>query len=178
MPRRLFIALWPDAKVRRELAMLQARPEMRAAGGRTVPAKNIHMTLRFLGDVDASQQRALEARLAEFVFEPVTLTLDRVGYWPRSGILWLGLRKTPRSFNIAAQRLSTELRALGFRADGCGFKAHVTLARDAGPVKHFVFNPVTWHAQDLVLAASERLPQGARYTMLVRSGTAKIDCIR
>jgi len=150
MPRRLFVALWPDAKVCRELTILQARPEMRAAGGRTVPVKNVHMTLRFLGDVDASQQAALEARLAEFVFEPVTLTLDRVGYWPRSGILWLGLRKSPRSFNIA----------------------------DARPAKHFVFNPVTWHARDLVLAASERLPQGARYTVLVRSGTAKIDCIR
>ena len=61
MPRRLFAALWPDAKVRHELTMLQARPEIRAAGGRTVPAKNIHMTLRFLGDVDASQQGALEA---------------------------------------------------------------------------------------------------------------------
>ena len=178
MPRRVFVALWPDAKVRRELAMLQARPGMRAAGGRKVPAKNIHMTLRFLGDVDASQQAALEARLAEFVFEPATLTLDRVGYWPRSGILWLGSRKKPRSSIIAAQRLSNELRSLGFRAGGCGFKAHVTLARDARPGKHFVFNTVTWHARDLVLAASERLPQGARYTVLVRSGTAKIDCIR
>ena len=87
MSRRLFVALWPDAKVRHELTMLQARPEIRAAGGRTVPAKNIHMTLRFLGDVDASQQGELEERLAEFVFEPVTLTLDRVGYWPRAGIL-------------------------------------------------------------------------------------------
>ena len=70
MSRRLFVALWPDAKVRHELTMLQARPEIRAAGGRTVPAKNIHMTLRFLGDVDASQQGALEARLAEFVLSP------------------------------------------------------------------------------------------------------------
>ena len=78
--------------------MLQARSEMRAASGRTVPAKNIHMTLRFLGDVDASQQRALEARLAEFVFEPVTLTLDRVGYWPRSGILLAGIKKKAALF--------------------------------------------------------------------------------
>ena len=32
------------------------------------------MTLRFLGDVDASQKGALEAWLAEFIFEPATLT--------------------------------------------------------------------------------------------------------
>jgi len=167
MSRRLFVALWPDAKVRHELTMLQARPEIRGAGGRMVPAKNIHMTLWFLGDVDASQQGALEARLAEFVFEPVTLTLDRVRYWPGSGILWLGPRKTPRALSVAVQRLSNQLRALGYRADRRGFKAHVTLARDARAAKHFVFSPVTWYAETMVLAASERLPEGARYTVLV-----------
>ena len=131
MSRRLFVALWPDAKVRHELTMLQARPEIRAAGGRAVSAKNIHMTLRFLGDVDASQQGAFEARLADFVFEPVTLTLDRVRYWPGSEILWLGPRKMPRALSVAVRRLSNQLRALGYRADRRGFKAHMTLARDA-----------------------------------------------
>ena len=93
MSRRLFVALWPDVQVRHELTMLQARPEIRAAGGRTVPAKNIHMTLWFLGDVDASQQGDLEARLAEFVFEPVTLTLDRVGYLATLGNSLAGTAK-------------------------------------------------------------------------------------
>ena len=124
------------------------------------------MTLGFLGDVDASQKGALEAWLAEFVFEPVTLTLDRLGYWSRAGILWLGPRKTPRVLSVAVQRLSNQLRALGYRADGRGFKAHVTLARDARAAKHFVFSPVTWYAETMVLAASERLPEGARCTVL------------
>ena len=147
--------------------MFQARPEIRKAGGRTVSAKNLHMTLQFLGDVDASQQRALKAQLAEFVFEPVTLNLDRMGYWSRPGILWLEPRKTPRAFSIAVQRLSNQLRALGYRVDGRGFKAHVTLARDARAAKHFIFSPVTWYTETMVLVASERLPQGARYTVLV-----------
>ena len=130
-------------------------------------AKNIHMTLQFLGDVDASQQQALEARLAEFVFEPVTLTLDRMGYWSRPGILWLGPRKTPRALSIAVQRLSNQLRSLGYRADRRGFKAHVTFVRDARAAKHFIFSPVAWYAETIVLVASERLPEGARYTVLV-----------
>ena len=167
MPRRLFVALWPDAKVRRELTILQARPEIREAGGRRVPAKNIHMTLQFLGDVDASQQEALEARLAEFVFEPVTLILDRMGYWPGPGILWLGPRKMPRALSGTVQRLSNQLRVLGYRVDRRSFKAHVTLARGARAAKHFAFSPVTWYAQTMVLAASERLPEGARYTVIM-----------
>jgi 2'-5' RNA ligase len=87
MSRRLFVALWPDTKDRHELTMLRARPEIRKVGGWIVSAKNIQITLQFRDDIDASQQRALEARLAEFVFEPVTLTLDRLGYWSRPGIL-------------------------------------------------------------------------------------------
>jgi 2'-5' RNA ligase len=178
MPRRLFVAMLPDAKVRHELTMLQARPEIRAAGGRMVPAKNIHMTLRFLGDEDTSRQGTLKAWLAEFDFEPVTLTLDRVGYWSHAGILWLGPRKTSRALSVALQRLSNQLRALGYRADGRGSKAHVTLARDARAAKHFVFSPVTWRAETMVLVASKRLPQGARYTVLAQSGTAKTARIR
>ena len=178
MPRCLFVALWPDVKVRHELTMLQARPEIRAAGGRTVLAADIHMTLQFLGDVDVSQQGVLEARLAESVFEPVTLTLDRMGYWDRSGILWLGPRKTPRTLSVAVQQLSNQLRALGYRADGRGFKAHVTLARGARAAKHFVFSPFTWHADTMVLAAFEWFPRGARYRVVARSGTAKIAPIR
>ena len=94
------------------------------------------------------------------------LTLDRMGYWPRSGILWLGPRKTPRTLSVAVQRLSNQLRALGYRADGRAFKPHVTLTRDARVAKHFVFSPVTWHAGTMVLVASERLVEGARYTVL------------
>ena len=73
----------------------------------------------------------------------------------------------PRALSVAVQRLSNQLRALGYRADRRGFKAHVTLVRDACTAKHFVFSPVTWHVESLVLAASERLPEGARYTVLV-----------
>ena len=97
-----------------------------------------------------------------------------MGDWPGAGILWLGPRKTPRALSVAVQRLSNQLRALGYRADGRGFKAHVTLARDARAAKHFVFSPVTWYAETMVLAASERLAEGARYTVLVCLDTAKI----
>ena len=83
----------------------------------------------------------------------------------------------PRALSVAVQQLSNQLCALGYRADGRGFKAHVTLARDAHAAKHFFFSPVTWQAETIVLAASERLPQGARYQVVARSGTAKIDPI-
>ena len=95
------------------------------------------------------------------------LTLDRMGYWPRSGIIWLGPRKTPRALSVVVQCLSHQLRALGYRADGRGFKAHATLARDARAANRFIFSPVTWYAETMVLVASERLPEGARYTVLM-----------
>ena len=97
----------------------------------------------------------------------MTLTLDRMGYWSRPGILWLGPRKLPRALSNAVQRLSNQLRTFGYRADGRGFKADVTLARGARAAKIFVFSPITWYAETMVLVASERLPEGDRYTVLM-----------
>ena len=73
----------------------------------------------------------------------------------------------PRALSVAVQQLSNQLCALGYRADRRGFKAHVTLVRDARAAKHFVFSPVTWYAETMVLVASERLPQGAGYTVIM-----------
>ena len=47
---RLFFALWPDGDTRKAINGL-ARPAVRRAGGRPVPARHFHMTLAFLGEV-------------------------------------------------------------------------------------------------------------------------------
>ena len=80
---RLFLALWPDPEARCMLAELQAQAEIRAAGGRVVPNENLHITLQFRGEVEPSRRAATMAWLPKFVFAPVTLTLDKLGYWSR-----------------------------------------------------------------------------------------------
>ena len=73
----------------------------------------------------------------------------------------------PHGLSVVVQRLSNQLCALGYRTDGRGFKPHITLVRRARAAKYFVFTPVTWHVETIVLAASERLPQGPRYTVIM-----------
>ena len=145
---RLFLALWPDPELQCELAGLQVRAEVRATGGRIVPNEDLHITLQFLGEVDFSRRAAMMTWLPEFIFAPVTLTLDRIGYWPRSGIVWLGPQNTPHELVEGVQRLSNRLRAFGFSANRRGLKAHITVARNARSMKRFDFAPLIMGNQE------------------------------
>jgi len=137
-----------------------------------VPNEDSHTTLQFLGEVDFFRRAAMMTWLPEFIFAPVTLTLDRIGYWPRSGIVWLGPQKTPHELVEGVQRLSNRLRAFGFSANCRGLKAYITLARNARSMKRFDFEPLIWVTKKVVLVASERLSDGARYSVLVWSSSA------
>ena len=52
--RRLYFALWPDAALRATIARVAAGPAA-VAGGRAVPAADLHVTLAFLGGVPAAR---------------------------------------------------------------------------------------------------------------------------
>ena len=168
---RVFLALWLDSKVQCDLEKLLARAQIRAAVGCAVSKRNLHITLQFLGTVESSQQAAVMSWLPELEFEPVDLTLDSLGYWPRSGIIWLGPQKMPRELVEQVRRRRNLLKAFGFFPDRRRFRPHITLVREARAVKRFDFQPLTWFSREIVLASSETLPSAASYSVLVRSGT-------
>jgi 2'-5' RNA ligase len=89
--RRLFLALWPEAVERRQMAELAAS----VAGRRRVRDANLHLTLAFLGATDPARLAAYEAALADLAVPALELVLDRYGYWPAPQILWLGSSGTP-----------------------------------------------------------------------------------
>ena len=126
---RLFIALWPDAAVR-EALYAQAAPY--AALGRRLPARNLHVTLAFLGAVPAGRIEEL-ARLLRSARPPACkLSFDRLGYFARTRVLWAGCSEVPAPLTAYQSRLMTALAGAGFRTEKRDFTPHVTLLRDAG----------------------------------------------
>ena len=93
-PERLFLALWPDPPVRRALDEL-ARTRLPPGLGRPVPAANLHLTLLFLGAVEAAARSSLEAACASIAMRPVSLELDHLGCWPRARVAWTAPTRTP-----------------------------------------------------------------------------------
>ncbi|MGZ8919259.1 MAG: 2'-5' RNA ligase family protein, partial [Methylobacter sp.] len=78
---RLFYALWPDDHTRLDLVRLNRFIE--AKGFRPVQPHNVHVTLVFLGNVDAATELLLKHSVTGISAKPFVLTFDRLSYWSR-----------------------------------------------------------------------------------------------
>jgi len=161
--RRLFFALWPDAALRTAIA-LAARAAARAAGvsGKRVHDERLHLTLLFLGDLDApSEARALQAAAA--VRAPgFELVLDQAGSFYRSKVLWIGTRQAPAALTGLSQALRAALDSAGVAFDRKALAPHVTCYRDIRPpLRAVAIEPLTWGAREFALVHSA---PGARGT--------------
>ncbi len=94
-----------------------------------VPLKNFHITLAFLGETRPGGLEQLILAVDDCVPCPADrLVLDRVGYWPKPGIYWLG----PSTWPEGLERLASDLDRLnrgGQRRKGRSFCPHITLFR-------------------------------------------------
>jgi 2'-5' RNA ligase len=163
MPR-LFFALWPDAAARASLA---ARAKEVAAhhGGRPVPAANLHLTLVFLGEVDAGRVDALRRAAGGASGEAFSIVFDRVGGFRRAGVAWTGCRVPPAQLLALQADLESRMRAAGFVPDERPFAPHLTLARRVrDPVVPADVEPVSWRAEAFALVESAR-GEGAYRTL-------------
>lgn len=142
---------------------------------------NYHVTLRFLGDVEADWLPDIEqaaVRAARGV-EPWVTPLARLGAFPdvaRARVLWIG-GEAPAGFLRVADALEEALSDLGFPREPSPTVAHVTLARVKSRPdvrlegllrSHSLWRPMQVPAEEIVLMQSELEPGGARYTPLCR----------
>src|SRR5579883_2042528 len=97
---RMFIALTLPDPVREVLAQMSEE----AAGFVWTRPEQLHVTLRFLGDVPLDRIDAIVARLSEVRVAPFVLPLEGVGTFPPNRpprVLWLGTGKGhPRLFQL------------------------------------------------------------------------------
>lgn len=148
---RLFVAL-PLAEDRRaHLAGLG----MGMRGVRWVPAENLHITLRFIGEVDDDLARDIDAALAEVTAPAFSLGVSGLGLFgtgSRLRVLWAGVERAP-GLLLLKGRVDAALRRLGLEGEGRAYTPHVTLARLDRPDDHRLRAFVEGNA----LAVAERL---------------------
>jgi 2'-5' RNA ligase len=155
--RRLFFALWPGDAVRQALFHWQTHHLPR--GVRWQHRADLHVTLHFLGQVEASRLAALRQLGAATRGDGFTLILDQVGYWPRPQILWAGPTTVPAALIALHERLGAGLREQGFATERRSYRPHVTLARKVrrrlGPAP---LAPVAWRVDEWALVESRPGP--------------------
>jgi 2'-5' RNA ligase len=154
--RRLFFALWPDAALREAIA-LAARTAARAAGitGKRVHDEKLHLTLAFLGELDAAAE-AEAAQAAATVRAPAfDLALDQVGSFFRSKVLWVGAHQAPAPLVELSQTLRTALDSAGVAFDRKALAPHVTCYRDIrSTLKPVAIDPLSWAVREFALVHS------------------------
>ena len=155
---RLFFAAWPTPAVQRALHRI-AEHAQRECSGRAIAARNIHLTLAFLGNVDRGRMPQLDAVAAATTGAPCDLVVDRVEYWRRNRILWAGVERCPLPLPALVADLSSGLRAIGFSLDERPYVPHITLVRNARrkPADSAIA-AITWPVRDLALV--ESVPRG------------------
>jgi RNA 2',3'-cyclic 3'-phosphodiesterase len=168
--RRLFFALWPTDAVRAQLA---AVAESHAALGRAIAARNLHVTLVFLGAV-AAERVAGVLEIAQSTQKltfgvNVLLHLDAVESWRRSSLICLAAGHAPPELLAIVERLRAGLRERGFalRAHET-FRPHVTLVRDVarGSTGGAGAASVQWPVDSFALVESQVGQRGSEYTVL------------
>jgi 2'-5' RNA ligase len=162
---RAFFALWPDDATRAAISRA-TRAVVGASGGRPIAKDRLHLTVAFLGELTGAGLDAARAaapvRVGEF-----ELTLDSVGLWPESKILWLAPSAPPDALIELEARLWEALAERGFRAEERVYRPHVTLARRARAVTAEI-EPVRFPVRELALVESFPDARTVHYEVLER----------
>ncbi len=105
-----------------------------------VEPHNLHLTLKFLGEVDGSTaEGAAEALRAVEASPPFVLQLVGLGAFPRARgarVLWVGVGEGAQELTRLAGRVDQVLRELGFPPEDRPFSPHLTLGRLRTPAYH------------------------------------------
>jgi len=141
---------------------------------RVVSEFNLHITLRFLGEVEATRLTRLNEILLQQVETSQEFELDLIGLGFFSNSMWLSVATSP-ALTALAERINLLLVKQGFTAERRVYKPHVTVARFRKgtkinlPKMQNSYAGAEWGTlavREFHLYKSETFPQGARYTIL------------
>jgi len=177
---RLFFCVELEAAVREALEEVTRGLRSRLGPGtKWVMKENLHITVRFIGEVE----EALAERLAELGSRvareatPFAFVLSHLGAFPiprRARVIWAGPEGDPRAFVELVQSVEAGVRELGLPPERKEARAHVTLARLKPPrdvaaaLAGVSFPRLTVEVGALTLMRSRLTPQGPIYTPVGR----------
>jgi 2'-5' RNA ligase len=183
--KRIFIAIDLSEEARSRVSqyisdLRDAFPGLRVGWER--PEK-LHLTLKFLGDVNDEQLGAVKNAVANAARQSphFRLRLEGTGVFPsarKARILWLGLTERGDNLREIFNMIETELlENIGFEKEARKFNPHLTIARLREPERsrglvdlHLAshFEPVEFEVTDVVVYHSELLPKGSVYKSVAR----------
>jgi len=164
--KRVFFGLWPDNRQRDRLRDV-INSVAKTVEGRAVDRRNWHITLAFIGDVEAHQIAALQERAAGIPVPPFRLGFDRLEYWARPKIACLVAPTVPTELQELVLALNGVLEASGIVPEDRTYRPHITVSRNARPfaTERLAQRTMTeWSSIELI--ESMTVPGGVSYAPL------------
>ena len=184
-PWRVFCAFeLPELlRVRIEKHIRRVREAVPDAAASWSRAENIHLTMKFFGNVDQARVPVIAEALKRVAKEstPIGITVSGTGVFPRPSrpqVLWIGIDDPTDALAKLQRRVEDECAREGFPKEDRAFRPHLTIARIRQPhhADHLAeahlrleFAPVEINLSELVLFRSELSPKGSKYTAISRS---------
>jgi len=189
MSKRIFIAIDISEAARANIAQFtnELKPDFSHVRVSWEKPEKIHLTLKFLGDIDERQLADLKevVRNTAVSFAPFSLRVENTGCFPsprKAKVLWVGLTDETGSLGKLQEKLEEETVARGFAKDNRAFKPHLTIARLRGPLKSqepvekFLqkhFKPVGFEVPEIVIYESKLQPAGSVYSVIEKQKLSK-----
>jgi len=116
-------------------SIVEFEKEIRTTGAdvKLVEPQNIHITLKFLGDVDETLIDEIERIMKDAVKEikPFSMKLNGAGVFPNNNyvrVIWIGIKEA-QIIETIVKTIDEHLSKLGFKKEKRGFSPHLTIAR-------------------------------------------------
>ncbi len=177
---RSFVAVDVPQEIKMELDGLIARLREAAPDIRWVRATNLHLTLRFLGEISRDSIGGLTAELEKGLkdFGSFEISLADIGGFPnlkRARVIWVGSGQGSERLYELAPLVEKSCRACGFGAADKTFSSHLTVGRVKFPKGHerlislldsLQYESPLFSVEEVVVFKSDLMPAGPRYTRL------------
>jgi len=172
---RLFIGLRPPRAIRDRLCSVMHG----VAGARWQEDDQLHLTLRYIGEVDRRMAEDIAVTAQHLPARAITCAIAGVGSFAKEGranALWAGVAPQAPLVDLH-KKIDHALVRIGLPAEGRAFVPHITLARlprsaGAGPgidaflVREAALASPLFTFEQLILFESHLDPDGARYEMV------------
>jgi len=181
---RAFIAIELPEKIIDDIGKVQKSLQSYGFKVRWVRPQNIHLTLKFLGNIQKAEAGKVERALFESAegIAPLTITVKGVGTFPsikRPRVIWVGVAGQLDELRKFQKTLDDKLAATGFPKEKRTFKGHLTLGRVKDRIdprrllnaleEFSQFESAPFVVDRVVLFKSALKPTGAVYSKLVET---------
>lgn len=180
---RTFIAIEFSDEIKNALSQIQSHLKYSGADVKWVEKDNIHLTLKFLGEIDEKKCEKVKAALDGIAqsAKAFEISLKDIGAFPKIDfprVIWVGLDKGAKESTELAKKVDEALSKIGFPEETRPFAAHLTIGRVRSPKNKLALKdklislqiPADIHGPEIIssifLFQSKLTPAGAIYSKL------------